>query len=61
MVPGRRGVWSVRATDDASAVSVHASATEAERAAHRYALTRGATHVIVHDRYARVQISPTGR
>ena len=61
VVPGRRGVWTVRATDDGSAVSVHASATEAERAAHRYAHARGATHVVVHDRYARVHISPAGR
>jgi Uncharacterized protein conserved in bacteria (DUF2188) len=61
VVPGRRGVWSVRATDDGSAASVHASATDAERAAHRYAHARGATHVVVHDRYARVHTSPVAR
>jgi hypothetical protein len=57
VVPGRKGVWSVRATDDGSAASLHTSANEAERAAHRYAQARGATHVVVHDRYARVLTS----
>jgi Uncharacterized protein conserved in bacteria (DUF2188) len=61
VVPGRRGVWTVRATDDGLVASVHNSATEAERAAHRYAHARGATHVVVHDRYARVHTSPVAR
>jgi hypothetical protein len=36
---------------------VHGSATEAERAAHDDARACGATQVVVHDRYARVQVA----
>ena len=57
VVPGRKGVWSVRAIDQGAAASVHASATEAERAAHSYARVSGATHVVLHDRYARLHIA----
>ena len=58
VVPGRKGVWTVRGLDDDAAASVHASATEAERAAHRYARARGATQVVLHDRYARLHVAP---
>jgi hypothetical protein len=61
VVPGRKGVWSVRAADDGPAASVHGSATEAERAAHLYAQSCGATHVVVHDRYARLHTAPVAR
>jgi hypothetical protein len=54
VVPGRKGVWTVRGADDRTAASVHGSATEAERAAHDYARVRGAAQVVVHDRYARL-------
>ena len=57
VVPGRKGVWTVRGVDDAAAASVHASATEAERAAHDYARVRGATQVVLHDRYARLHVA----
>jgi hypothetical protein len=40
VVPGRKGVWTVRG-DGGAATSVHGSATEAERAAHDYARVRG--------------------
>jgi hypothetical protein len=53
VVPGRKGVWTVRGEAEAAA-SVHGSATEAERAAHDYARVRGATLVVLHDRYARL-------
>ena len=58
VVPGRKGVWTVRGPDEDAAASVHASATDAERAAHSYAHARGATHVVLHDRYARLHIAP---
>ena len=57
VVPGRKGVWTVRGADDGAAASVHGSATEAERAAHDYARVRGATHVVLHDRYARLRFA----
>jgi len=55
VVPGRKGVWTVRGVDDLA--SVHTSATEAERAAHDYARARGATQVVLHDRYARLHVA----
>lgn len=58
VVPGRKGVWTVRGVDAGAAASVHRSASEAERAAHEYARASGATQVVVHDRYARVQVAP---
>ena len=61
VIPGRKGVWSVRATGADSAVSLHSSVTDAEHAAHRYAHTRGATEVVVHDRYAQAHASPVAR
>jgi hypothetical protein len=61
VVPGRRGVWTVRCVDDGTAASVHASATDAERAAHVYARASGATQVVVHDRYARLYAVPVNR
>ena len=57
VVPGRKGVWTVRGLDDRTATSVHTSATEAERAAHAYARARGATQVVLHDRYARLHVA----
>ena len=57
VVPGRKGVWTVRGVDDRAAASVHASATEAERAAHDYARAQGATQVVLHDRYARLHVA----
>jgi len=61
VVPGRKGVWTVRGADDDAAASVHASATEAERAAHSYAYAHGATQVVLHDRYARLHVAPVNR
>lgn len=55
VVPGRRGVWTVRIADDDQAASVHASATHAEREAHLLARTHGATRVVVHDRFCRLR------
>jgi hypothetical protein len=40
---------------------MYASSIEAELAAHRYARARGATHVVVYDRYARTQTCPVPR
>jgi len=57
VLPGRKGVWTVRGVDDAEAASVHPSATEAERAAHDYARASGATQVVLHDRYARLHVT----
>lgn len=57
VVPGRKGVWTVRGVDDAAAASVHPSATEAERAARDYARASGATQVVLHDRYARLYVT----
>ena len=61
VVPGRRGVWTVRGDDDAVAASMHGSATEAERAAHDYARVHGATQVVLHDRYARLHVAPVNQ
>jgi hypothetical protein len=58
VVPGRKGVWIVRGMDDPGGASVYTSETEAERAAQRYAHARGATHVVLHDRYARFHVAP---
>jgi hypothetical protein len=55
VVPGRRGVWSVRIPDDVQAASVHPNMMHAERAAHRLARTQGATRVVVHDRNCRLR------
>ena len=57
VVPGRKGVWTVRGVDDGAAASVHPSATEAQRAACDYARASGATQVVVHDRYARLHVT----
>jgi len=57
VVPGRKGVWTVRGVNDAAAASVHTSATDAERAAHDYARASGATQVVLHDRYARLYVA----
>ena len=57
VVPGRKGVWTVRGVDDGAAASVHTSANEAERAAHHYARARGVTQVVLHDRYARLHVA----
>ena len=61
VIPGRTGVWIVRGMGDGASASVHTSATEAERAAHRYAYARGATQVVLHDRYARLHIAAVDR
>lgn len=61
VVPGRKGVWTVRGEEDGAAASVHASATEAERAAHGYARESGATQVVLHDRLARLYAVPVNR
>jgi hypothetical protein len=58
VVPGRKGVWTVRGTDHVDPASMHGSATEAERAALAYARAHGLTHVVVHDRYARRRVAP---
>ena len=55
VVPGRRGVWIVRMSEDDQAASVHPSTTHAERAAHRLARMHGATRVVVHDRNCRLR------
>ena len=61
VVPGRKGVWTVRGMDEPAAASVHTSATEAERAAHVYARASGATQVVLHDRYARLHVAAVVR
>jgi hypothetical protein len=53
VVPEARGGWSVTRTGDHAPLSVHASATEAERTAHREC--EADEHVIVRDRYGRVR------
>ena len=58
VLPGRKGVWTVRGVEDPAAASVHTSATEAVRAAHNYARASGATQVVLHDRYARLHVTP---
>jgi Ser/Thr protein kinase RdoA (MazF antagonist) len=55
VVPGRRGVWTVRIAEGGQAASMHPSTTQAERAAHLLARTHGATRVVVHDRYCRLR------
>jgi len=57
VVPGCKGVWTVRGLDGRAPTSVHTSSTEAERAAHAYARSRGATQVVLHDRYARLHVA----
>jgi hypothetical protein len=59
VVPGRKGRWTVRASGEMVA-SIHPSAAEAERAAHRYARGLGASRIVVHDRYCRVQVTSLG-
>ena len=54
VIPGRKGSWSVRTEAGLNALSVHASTTDAERAACRLARARGSRRVVVHDRYCRL-------
>jgi hypothetical protein len=57
VVPGRAGRWIVRAGDEATIASIHPSAIEAERAARGVARVRGASRVVLHDRYCRFRVS----
>jgi hypothetical protein len=57
VLPDERGAW--RVVDESSAgalISEHASATDAELAAWRYAEVLDADEIIVHDRYNRVHV-----
>jgi uncharacterized protein DUF2188 len=51
------GTWRVESQDDSAPVSEHSTATEAERAAQRFARQANAD-VVVHDRYGRTRITP---
>lgn len=57
VAPGRTGRWSVHAAGDAEA-RVHESATEAQTAARRIAISRGAAAIVVYDRYCRLHVTP---
>lgn len=52
--PNPEGRWIVRHEGEREPVSVHASASEAERVASELARSEGASLVLPHDRYARV-------
>ena len=57
VLPDERGAWRVVDESMAGALlSEHASATDAELAAWRYAEVLDADQVIVHDRYNRVHV-----
>jgi hypothetical protein len=51
--PDARGHWRVLEDSGSAPLSEHTTATEAERAAWRHALDRGAGAVRVYDRYGR--------
>ena len=51
----RSGAWLVARDRASGALSTHASAHEAERAARRLAAARGAQRIFLHDRYRRVR------
>jgi hypothetical protein len=53
VIPDARSAWRVYESDAAEALSVHASATDAELAARSRAEDRGIERVVVHDRYHR--------
>jgi hypothetical protein len=48
--------WRVHAGDPSAPLSEHMSTTDAEAAARRCALRRGADQVVVHDRYHRTRL-----
>jgi hypothetical protein len=51
----RSGAWLVAPDRASRALSSHASAHEAERAARRLAAANGAQRIFLHDRYRRVR------
>jgi hypothetical protein len=53
VIPDERSTWRVYETDESRPLSEHATATEAELAAHELARDRDADRVVVHDRYHR--------
>ena len=55
VVPEPRGAWAVTRTGEENPLSVHASATEAER--HALRERRAGERVIVRDRYGRERTS----
>ena len=50
------GTWRVEPDDPRTPVSEHSTATEAERAADRFA-REGDADIVVHDRYGRTRIT----
>jgi hypothetical protein len=53
---GRTAKWRVHDGDPSDAASEHKSVTDAEAAACRRAITRGADRVVIHDRYHRTRL-----
>ncbi len=58
VVPEPRGAWAVTRPGEPHPLSLHASATEAERHAHRE--RRAGERIIVRDRYGREHTSSPG-
>jgi hypothetical protein len=61
VLPDRRGGWAVREEGTVQPLSVHVSATAAERAARERARAVGASVITVHDVYARVRVAAVDR
>jgi hypothetical protein len=52
----RAATWGVYIDADAEALSEHTSETAAESAAQAHAQTRGASRIVIHDRYHRTHV-----
>jgi len=59
VVPDPRGAWAVKRPGEATPLSVHASATEAER--HALRERRAGERIIIRDRYGRERSTPPRR
>ena len=59
VVPEPRGAWAVKRPGETTPLSVHGSATEAER--HALRERRAGERIIIRDRYGRERTSPPRR
>jgi Uncharacterized protein conserved in bacteria (DUF2188) len=59
VVPEPRGAWTVKRPGESAPLSVHASATEAER--HALRERRAGERIVIRDRYGRERSSPPRR
>ena len=59
VVPDPRGTWAVKRPGEPAPLSVHASATEAER--HALRERRAGERIVIRDRYGRERSSPPRR